>query len=842
MVANPDNFIRDMKNNKWKRIIKYLIRPINFVIILLFPCLKLNILYDRILKNKHTKHIFDEKPVYIKDGIVSFPLGVDGYNKYIPQILGFKKFVSHFGYKKENTKIDIYTSWGNTSSELHNYAEKQANKNNKPFLRLEFGFISGLDIALCGAPQYSLIICPYIMYYDAYKLSFMDYILNSDFVLNDTQEIYTKECIEKIVHHRITKYNGGSLNYNMTKFANTKNILIVDQRFGDSSIKYGRANEKTFENMFLEAYSHRDYKIILKIHPDAIKSDKGSYLAKFMNYDPERVTILNEDINPYILFKYVDKVYVVTSQMGFEALMAGKEVHCFGVPFYSGWGITHDKIQSKFRKKKRNLLEIFYIYYVLCSKYCIPDIGKCDLKKFINFIALSRGCYHEENKKIIAIDQKTNNTSIQKQDKNNINILICIPASRFGATGRYIQVMAFYLKRNGFNVFILCEGYCRENDNGISWQTIIFEDNRLSTSLRKKITNFNPHLVFMCGSRTKVQRAVLEILILTNAKLIIQNEDDDRQVYMVRNNKNNAEILDALSFPTINTNMISSMLANIDWSHSVNVFLDPNYDRWIEPLMRTMLFRMACAYTAIWYPMQKKLTDQFGKKVMVVPPAININKVNVKFSRNDLCNKYNIDKNSFILFTAGTIYNYSNEFELFIEALNLVVEKYSKNITFIFIIKDNITRQKYKKCRHKFRTICLQKPNDDIYEEFLHGSDVICSPGVSDEFTRLRLPSRFVKAMALGKAILTCSCGFGESLKHKYDAILFQGDNPEEWALCIKECLNKDILEQIGKNSRIFAEKYFDMKKVVEEFSRFLKEELVSGKKPFEILHKGGIE
>jgi capsular polysaccharide export protein len=28
--------------------------------------------------------------------------------------------------------------------------------------------------------------------------------------------------------------------------------------------------------------------------------------------------------------------------MGFEALLLGKAVHCFGMPFYAGWGLTHD--------------------------------------------------------------------------------------------------------------------------------------------------------------------------------------------------------------------------------------------------------------------------------------------------------------------------------------------------------------------------------------------------------------------------------------------------------------------------------------------------------------------
>ena len=40
----------------------------------------------------------------------------------------------------------------------------------------------------------------------------------------------------------------------------------------------------------------------------------------------------------------VDAVYVVTSTMGFEALLVGKPVTTFGVPWYAGWGVTDDRV------------------------------------------------------------------------------------------------------------------------------------------------------------------------------------------------------------------------------------------------------------------------------------------------------------------------------------------------------------------------------------------------------------------------------------------------------------------------------------------------------------------
>ena len=43
------------------------------------------------------------------------------------------------------------------------------------------------------------------------------------------------------------------------------------------------------------------------------------------------------------LFTQIDALHVLTSLAGFEALLRGLEVHCWGLPFYAGWGLTHDR-------------------------------------------------------------------------------------------------------------------------------------------------------------------------------------------------------------------------------------------------------------------------------------------------------------------------------------------------------------------------------------------------------------------------------------------------------------------------------------------------------------------
>ena len=36
-------------------------------------------------------------------------------------------------------------------------------------------------------------------------------------------------------------------------------------------------------------------------------------------------------------------VYTVSSQLGFEAILAGHRPQVFGQPFYAGWGLSEDR-------------------------------------------------------------------------------------------------------------------------------------------------------------------------------------------------------------------------------------------------------------------------------------------------------------------------------------------------------------------------------------------------------------------------------------------------------------------------------------------------------------------
>ena len=106
---------------------------------------------------------------------------------------------------------------------------------------------------------------------------------------------------------------------------------------------------------------------------------------------------MSEEINPISLPEIVDKVYVCTSQLGFEALMMGKEVHVFGMPFYAGYGLTIDYQKCERRKNNRTLEEIFYITYINYSYYVNPEKEeRCEIEEAIDYLIKLRREYFLE--------------------------------------------------------------------------------------------------------------------------------------------------------------------------------------------------------------------------------------------------------------------------------------------------------------------------------------------------------------------------------------------------------------------------------------------------------------
>ncbi|MFP3343129.1 capsular polysaccharide biosynthesis protein [Halomonas sp. SIMBA_159] len=286
--------------------------------------------------------------------------------------------------RKLTPKPDLVIGWGLKPTSVG--ARDFAARHHLPYLALEDGFLRSLGTGADGYQPNSIVADYSGIYYDASRPSDLENWLNTA-TFSPEELARAQRCIALLKHHRLSKYNHAPDSSLKTLDAQ---VLVVDQTAGDASIEYGGANSDSFSLMLEHALEHHpDANVLVKIHPDVIAGHKQGHLTQAL--DHPRCQIISDDINPWALLEQVDDVYVVTSQLGFEALMAGKRVHCYGLPFYAGWGLTHDQLDCPRRVKQRSLDEVFAAAYLRYARYANPYTGQpSTLEDTITLIADQR--------------------------------------------------------------------------------------------------------------------------------------------------------------------------------------------------------------------------------------------------------------------------------------------------------------------------------------------------------------------------------------------------------------------------------------------------------------------
>lgn len=341
--------------------------------------------------NYYAKSLFSDNVQYLANSNLKI---MEDNGIYLPHLLNFSHMVKPRN-SIEASLCDVAIQWGTSESVgKKNIARLMKKYGKKPFV-IEDGFIRSVGIGLTREPGLSITLGGETAYYDAYKESIFEKILNSnrDFSFEELKK--ARSSINLIINNRISKYNDSPYLPIQIGRENATKILVIDQRYGDQSVYSAKASDLDFQNMLIDAINNNpDADVIIKRHPDAIKGGKGSYFDDSritFTKNLENVILIDYDIHPHQLLDLVEKVYVCSSGLGFEALLYDKEVICYGVPFYSNWGLTTDMKIEKRRNKKRTLEEVFYVSYIECSRYFSPKLMEaCDIEDCIDYIVENR--------------------------------------------------------------------------------------------------------------------------------------------------------------------------------------------------------------------------------------------------------------------------------------------------------------------------------------------------------------------------------------------------------------------------------------------------------------------
>ena len=186
--------------------------------------------------------------------------------------------------------------------------------------------------------------------------------------------VRARELRQLIVEAGLSKYERGMAVLERPAGAR-RHILVPGQVEDDRAVQCGGCGlVSNLELLSRVRQQAPDAFIIYKPHPDVVAGHRRGVV-------PDRLCleyadqILN-DAPIASLIALADEVHVNTSLAGFEALLRGKPVTTYGVPFYAGWSLTRDlgPVPSR-RTARRTIDELVAATLLLYPRYLDPATG-----------------------------------------------------------------------------------------------------------------------------------------------------------------------------------------------------------------------------------------------------------------------------------------------------------------------------------------------------------------------------------------------------------------------------------------------------------------------------------
>ena len=256
--------------------------------------------------------------------------------------------------------------WGH--SPYAHRGEAAAAHHNLPLIRVEDAFLRSINPGRMGDPPLGLLIDGIGIHFDSARPSLIEQILTQN-PLNDSNLLCrARDGIDRLQRLDLSKYNN---HYPDLTPPDPGYVLVIDQTSGDASIIHAGATAATFRDMLVLARTeHPTARIVIKSHPE---TRSGLRPGHFTAADATgRVTLLSDPVSPHRLLQGATAVYTVSSQLGFEAVLAGHHPTVLGQPFYAGWGLTDDRNPLPRRQRSLTRAQLFAAAMILAPTWYDP--------------------------------------------------------------------------------------------------------------------------------------------------------------------------------------------------------------------------------------------------------------------------------------------------------------------------------------------------------------------------------------------------------------------------------------------------------------------------------------
>ncbi len=273
-----------------------------------------------------------------------------------------------------------------------------AEGRDAPVLRVEDGFLRSLHPGrVQREPPLGLVLDKTGLHFEASRPSDLENLLIED-PLDDSALLNSaRDLIGRFQRSRLSKYSAYDPDLTVPE---PGYVLVLDQAEGDASVLASvpgadMSRARFAEMLYYAQTEHPTARILIRSHPE---TQAGKRLGHFTKDQAQgRVSFVDGAYAPMDLLDGAIAVYTLSSQMGFEAILAGHKPRVFGTPFYAGWGLTDDEHQLIRRQRKLTRAQLFAGAMMQYPVWYDPYHDRlCDLERVIATLEATQRAFLED--------------------------------------------------------------------------------------------------------------------------------------------------------------------------------------------------------------------------------------------------------------------------------------------------------------------------------------------------------------------------------------------------------------------------------------------------------------
>nr|WP_237684937.1 capsular polysaccharide biosynthesis protein [Szabonella alba] len=276
-----------------------------------------------------------------------------------------------------------------------------ARRSGAPLVRAEDPFLRSIRPGRAGDAPIGLMLDPLGLHFDASAPSRIEAILNAPGPMDPGLIARAEQGIARMRALDLSKYNSHDPGIAPPP---ADYVLLVDQLRGDASLCGAGVTE--FRALLQRARDENPgRRILLKLHPETLAGLRPGHFSP-ADAGPD-VALLTDALSPWRLLEGASAVYTLSSQLGFEAVLAG---HCpvvAGQPFYAGWGLTTDLTPLPRRRVRRSKAEVFAAAMLLAPLWYDPCRDRlCDFETALDQIEAEARAFREDRHGHVALGMR----------------------------------------------------------------------------------------------------------------------------------------------------------------------------------------------------------------------------------------------------------------------------------------------------------------------------------------------------------------------------------------------------------------------------------------------------